>query len=182
MWNSCWELKSMAEARQGWGRIALVTIPAIVLGGSASGWLSGSGYGNPWFDALTKPRFMPPGWAFGVVWPILYVLMGIALALILAEPPSPRRRTALTLFFIQLALNFAWSPIFFAGHDIRLAKVVIFMMAALAAAAAGQFLRLRTIAGLLLVPYLAWLVFAATLNAAIERLNPGAGASLLGLR
>ena len=78
-------------------------------------------------------------------------------------------------------LNFAWSPIFFAGHDIRLAKVVIFLMAALAAAAAGQFMRLRMAAGLLLVPYLAWLVFAATLNSTIERLNPEAGRSLLGL-
>ena len=58
---------------------------------------------------------MPPGWAFGVVWPILYALLGIALAMILAEPPSPRRRSALILFFVQLALNFAWSPIFFAG-------------------------------------------------------------------
>jgi tryptophan-rich sensory protein len=100
--------------------------------------------------------------------------------MILAEPPSDRRRTALILFFVQLALNFAWSPIFFAGHDITLAKWVIFVMAAIAAAAARQFLKLRRAAGLLMVPYLAWLVFAATLNATIEALNPGAGASLLG--
>ena len=111
--------------------------------GSASGWLSGSGYGNAWFAALQKPFFMPPGWAFGVVWPILYLLMGIALAMVLAEPPSPRRRKALILFFIQLALNFAWSPIFFAAHDITLAKYVIFVMTVTAAAAAGQFMRLK---------------------------------------
>jgi tryptophan-rich sensory protein len=123
---------------------------------------------------------MPPGATFGIVWPILYALLGIAVALILAEPRSDRRRTALILFFIQLALNFAWSPIFFAAHDIRLAKIVIFLMAALAAAAAGQFMRLRKAAGLLLIPYLAWLVFAATLNSTIEELNPGAGTSLFG--
>ena len=171
----------MAErtAVQGWGKIALATCPLIVLLGSASGWLSGSGTGNGWFDALVKPFFMPPGWAFGVVWPILYLLLGISLAMVLAEPPSPRRKVALVLFFVQLALNFAWSPIFFAAHDIRLAKVVIFMMAALAAAAAGQFMRIRKPAGLLLIPYLAWLVFAATLNSTIEELNPGAGTSLL---
>jgi tryptophan-rich sensory protein len=122
---------------------------------------------------------MPPGAAFGIVWPILYALLGISVAMILAEPPSPRRQTALTLFWIQLALNFAWSPIFFAGHDITLAKVVIFAMAALAAAAAGQFLRIRRAAGLLMVPYLAWLIFAATLNATIEQLNPGASRSIL---
>ena len=170
----------MADARATWGRFALITVPGIVLTGSAIGWLSNSGYENGWFAALEKPFFMPPGWAFGVVWPILYALMGIALAMILAEPPSPRRRTALALFFVQLALNFAWSPIFFAAHDITLAKYVIFLMAAVAAAVAGQFLRLRRPAGLLMLPYLAWLVFAAMLNSGIERLNPGAGTPLLG--
>ena len=163
-----------------WWKTALVAVIGIELLGGASGWLSNSGYGNGWFDSLRKPSFMPPGWAFGVVWPVLYALLGVALAMVLAEPPSPRRKLALVLFFVQLALNFAWSPIFFAAHDISLAKVVIFVMAALAAAAAGQFLRLRREAGLLLVPYLAWLVFAATLNATIEVLNPGAGTSLLG--
>jgi len=172
----------MAEMirRDGWWKTALVCVVAIELLGGLSGWLSNSGFGNGWFDGLDKPGFMPPGWAFGVVWPILYALLGIAVAMILAEPPSPRRKTALTLFFIQLALNFAWSPIFFAGHDIRLANVVIFAMAALAAAAAGQFVRIRTIAGVLMVPYLAWLIFAATLNSTIGNLNPGAGTSLLG--
>ena len=165
--------------RRRWARIAFATVPAIVMLGSASGWLANSGFGNPWFDALHKPAFMPPGWVFGVVWPILYILMGVSLAIILAEPPSPRRKLALVLFLVQLGLNFAWSPIFFAGHDISLAKVVIFVMAALAAAAAGQFLRLQKAAGLLLIPYLAWLVFAATLNSTIERLNPGESASLL---
>ena len=172
----------MAEEAQArtWSKIALLTAPLIVLFGSASGWLSNSGYGNDWFDALQKPFFMPPGWAFGVVWPILYLLMGVALAMVLAEPPSVRRRNALILFFVQLALNFAWSPIFFAAHDITLAKYVIFVMAVIAAGAAGQFLRLRRAAGLLLVPYLAWLIFAATLNSAIEDLNPGAGTALFG--
>lgn len=172
----------MAEAidRRGWAKLALIAVIVIELAGGLSGWISNSGYGNAWFDSLQKPSFMPPGWTFGVVWPILYALMGIALALVLAEPPSPRRKLALILFFAQLALNLVWSPIFFAGHDITLAKWVIFVMAALAAAAAGQFLRIRKAAGLLLIPYLAWLVFAATLNSTIEALNPGAGTSLLG--
>ena len=102
------------------------------------------------------------------------------LADITIPPPSPRRTFGLTLFFVQLVLNFAWSPIFFAEHDIALAKWVIFIMAIVAAAAAGQFWRIRTAAGLLLIPYLAWLVFAATLNSMIEILNPGAGTALLG--
>ncbi len=167
----------MAETadRKSWWKIAIVSVIAIELLGGLSGWVSNSGYGNGWFDGLQKPSFMPPGWTFGVVWPILYALMGIAVAMILVEPPSPRRQAALTLFFIQLVLNFAWSPIFFAAHDITTAKIVIFVMAATAAAAAGQFLRLRQTAGLLMTPYLAWLIFAATLNASIEQLNPGAG-------
>jgi tryptophan-rich sensory protein len=168
------------ERRRQWWKFALVTVPAIVVAGSASGWLSGSGYGNDWFAALDKPFFMPPGWAFGVVWPILYALLGLALAMILAEPPSDRRRNALILFLVQLALNFAWSPIFFAAHDITLAKYVIFLMTAVAAGAAGQFYRLRKAAGLLFAPYLAWLVFAAALNSAIENLNPDAATRLFG--
>src|SRR4051794_41065694 len=172
----------MAEATKPreWWKSALVAVIAIELLGGLSGWLSNSGYGNAWFDALQKPIFMPPGWAFGVVWPILYALLAIALAMILVMPASPRRQVALALFFIQLALNFAWSPIFFAAHDIVLASVVIFVMAAIAAVAARQFLRLRQVAGLLMIPYLAWLVFAATLNSTIQSLNPGAGTSLFG--
>ena len=163
-----------------WWKLALVTVPAIVLLGSASGWLSNSGYGNAWFAGLVKPIFMPPGWVFGVAWTALYTLIGIALALILAEPPSERRRKALILFFAQLGLNFAWPPIFFAAHDIQASSIVIFVMLALAAAAAGQFFRIRPLAGALMTPYLAWLGFAAVLTTAIDRLNPGAGTSLLG--
>ena len=172
----------MAETtrRTDWWKATIVAVLAIELLGGLSGWLSNSGYGNAWFDALQKPSFMPPGAAFGIVWPILYALLGVALAMILAEPPSDRRRIGLILFFVQLALNFAWSPIFFAGHDIVLAKWVIFIMAAIAAAAARQFLKLRKAAGVLMIPYLARLVFAATLNATIEALNPGAGTSLFG--
>ena len=172
----------MAEQarREDWWKIAVVTVIAIEVLGGASGWLSNSGYGNAWFDALQKPSFMPPGRAFGIIWPILYALIGVAVAMFIAKPPSPRRQAALTLYFIQLVLNFAWSPIFFAGHDIVLAKIVIFVMAAVAALAARQFLKIRKAAGLLMVPYLAWLVFAATLNSTIENLNSGAGASLIG--
>jgi tryptophan-rich sensory protein len=169
-----------AAERRDWRKTAIVAVIAIEVVGGLSGWLSNSGYGNAWFDALQKPDFMPPGWVFGVVWPILYALLGIAVAMILVEPASPRRQAALTLFFIQLVLNFAWSPIFFAMHDITTAKIVIFVMAATAAASAGQFLRLRRTAGLLMAPYLAWLIFAATLTSTIEQLNPRAGTFLFG--
>jgi translocator protein len=170
----------MAETavRREWWKYALATVPAIMLLGSLSGWVSNSGYGNAWFDALEKPVFMPPGWAFGLVWPVLYALLGFAVALILAEPRSEARTKALALFLAQLALNFAWSPIFFAAHSPRIALMTIFVMTAIAAMASGQFWRIRRVAGALMLPYLAWLCFAAALNAAIDRLNPGSDALL----
>ena len=172
----------MAERRmqREWWQFALFTVPAIILAGSLSGWLSNSGSGNAWFDGLAKPAFMPPGWVFGVVWPVLYALLGFALALILAEPPTDKRRKTLIIFFAQLVLNFAWPPIFFGAHAILPALGVIVVMAGLAALAAGQFRRIRPLAGYLMLPYLLWLCFAAALNSAIGNLNPGAGASLMG--
>ena len=77
-----------AAERREWWKYAIVTVPAIVLAGSASGWLSNSGFGNSWFDGLIKPFFMPPGWAFGVVWPILYCFL--ALRLLWFWPSRPR--------------------------------------------------------------------------------------------
>ena len=71
---------------------ALITVPAIVAGGLLMGAISNSGFGNPWYDNLTRPAFQPPGWAFGAVWTTLYTMLGIALAAILNEPPSDRRR------------------------------------------------------------------------------------------
>jgi len=169
-----------AAAARDWKKIAVVTVPAIVLAGSASGWLSNSGYENDWFNGLVRPPFMPPAWAFPTVWTTLYVLMGAALAMILAAPESGERRLALTLFEVQLVLNFAWSPIFFGAHDIKLGEMVILAILVVALAAAGLFRRIRTVAGLLMLPYLLWLCFAFALNSSFDRLNPGAGTSLFG--
>ena len=116
-------------------KAALWTVPAVVLLGFASGWASGSGYGTPWFDALRKPWFMPPGWLFPVAWTTLYILMGISAAMLI----QARARTALLLFAAQLVLNLAWSPIFFAAHQVGAALVVILLLdvAVLAAAVAA---------------------------------------------
>lgn len=173
-------MNEVAPARP-WGKIAIVAVLLFEILGWASGYVSNSGYGNDWFDSLAKPSFMPPGWAFGVVWPILYAMLGISVAMIVALPGSRERMTALTLFWVQMALNFAWSPIFFGARDLTLANYVIVIMAVIAAVAAGKFYRLHRVAGLLMVPYLLWLVFAATLNTTIINLNPGAGEPLLGL-
>ncbi len=181
MSNFCSAPRPMAEIASGrWQRMTVITIPAIIILGDIIGYLSRSGLGKIWFLQLVKPFFMPSAWLFVVCWNVCYALMGIALAMVLSQESSSRRKLALILFFVQLALNYLWSPIFFAARDIGLAKVVIFIMTAIAAAAAGQFMRIYRPAGLLMIPYLAWLVFAATLNSTIELLNPGAGRSLLG--
>jgi len=149
----------------------IVTVPVILLLGFASGWLSNSGYGNDWFDALRKPSFMPPGWAFPVAWTTLYILMGIAVARVIAGE-GPRRQSALTLFVLQLLLNLAWSPVFFGLHRARAGLIIIAAMILLVAITTTLFWRICRAAGALMVPYLAWLCFAASLNAAIVRLNP----------
>ncbi|MBV8686792.1 MAG: tryptophan-rich sensory protein [Alphaproteobacteria bacterium] len=167
-------LASRSQLRMSFLRYALVAVPAILLLGTLSGRASGSGYGNAWFDALEKPSFMPPGWAFPVAWTLLYIALGLALALILHARGARGRGLALALFGAQLLLNFSWSPIFFAAHRVGAALVVILAILALSAASAFLFYRIRRAAGLLLIPYLAWLCFAAALNEEIARLNPNA--------
>jgi tryptophan-rich sensory protein len=168
------QIASRAQLRMSYLRWALVTVPLILLLGTLSGVVANSGYGNGWFAALAKPGFMPPAWAFPVAWTILYICLGLALAHILHARGARGRPLALTLFLLQLALNFAWSPLFFAAHKVSLAFWVIVAMWIVAAASALLFFRIRRAAGLLMLPYLAWLVFAAALNLGIERLNPGA--------
>ena len=167
-------IASKSQLRMSFLRYALFTVPAILLLGTVSGRISGSGYGNAWFDALEKPAIMPPGWVFGVAWTILYVLLGLALALILHARGARGRGLALSLFLLQLVLNFAWSPIFFASHEVAAAFWTILAMIGLSLATAVLFWRIRRSATLLMLPYLAWLGFAALLTWQIGLLNPAA--------
>ena len=148
----------------------IVTVPLIVLPGFASGWLSNSGYGNSWFDSLRKPGFMPPGWVFPIAWTTLYILMGLALARIIASA-APARRLALHLFAIQFVLNLAWSPVFFGLHQADIALVVVVVLTIFVAVTILLFRTIRRSAAVLMMPYLAWLMFATALNFAIVRLN-----------
>ncbi|MEA3001090.1 MAG: translocator protein [Sphingomonadales bacterium] len=167
-------LASRSQLRMSFLRWALVTVPAVLLLGTLSGRAAGPGHGNHWFDALVKPSFMPPAWAFPVAWTILYILMGLSLALILHARGASGRPLALTLFFLQLILNYGWPPTFFALHKLGLALGIVAAMLLFAAVAALLFYRIRKAAGLLLLPYLAWLCLAAALNYEIKALNPGA--------
>ena len=176
-------MNANAEGLSGWKwwQVALISVPAIVLLGSLSGYLSNSGFSNSWFARIEKPGFMPPGWVFGVTWTTLYTLMGIAIALVVTAPETPSRRLGIRLFFAQLALNYLWSPVFFGAAAIDWAFLIIMAMNVLVTATIIAFWRTKAVAGALLLPYLAWLCLATTLNWEIGRLNPGADRAPLGI-
>ncbi|HKY81521.1 MAG TPA: TspO/MBR family protein [Sphingobium sp.] len=168
------EIASPGQLRLAYLRWALVTVPAILFLGFLSGRLANSGYDNRWFASLAKPDLMPPGWAFGFAWTLLYILMALALAIVIHARGAKGRGIAILLFVVQFALNLVWSPLFFRAHQVDNALVLILVLLALVGATAALFWRIRRVAGLLLLPYLAWLAFAAYLNYEIGRLNPGA--------
>jgi benzodiazapine receptor len=169
------EIASQGQIRMAGLRWGMVLVPLILLLGLASGRLSNSGYGNGWFAALAKPGFTPPGWLFGVAWSLLYLMMGVALVMIVSARGARGRGAAIALFAVQLALNLGWSPLFFAAHRIWPAFGLILLILAVAALTARAFWRIRRPAGLLMLPYLAWLCLAAALNFEIGRMNPDGG-------
>jgi tryptophan-rich sensory protein len=122
-----------------------------------------------WYATLTKPSFNPPNEIFGPVWTALYVLIGVA-AWRVWRCISLNNK-AMLLFFVQLALNFAWSFIFFEAHAIALALAEIVLLLLLILATMAAFWRIDRFAGLLFVPYAAWVAFATALSAAIWQLN-----------
>jgi translocator protein len=168
------EIASREQLRTSFIRWALVCVPATVFLGFLSGRLSNSGYGNRWFNALDLPAIVPPGWVFGVVWTILYALMGVALAMILHARGSKGRGVALSLFGGQFFLNLLWTPLFFGAHQVSLALILIVLILIVAIAATVAIAPIRKVAAWLMVPYLVWLSFASILNFQIDQRNPDA--------
>jgi len=175
-------LASRSELRMSFLRYAVVTVPAVVLLGSLSGYLSNSGYSNPWFDSLRKPGFMPPGWVFGVAWTFLYILIGLSLAMLLHARGAQKRQRVLLLFGLGLLLNFAWSPVFFGMHKVTLGLSLIAAMIVCTIGLIFALWKIRIVAALLLYPYLGWLMFATALNYRIMELNPDAETLVPGQR
>lgn len=152
----------------GLGALALVAVATASLIGQLAT------YPNlaSWYAGLVRPVFNPPNWVFAPVWTILYALMAFAAWRILRlSQASAARRRALSLFFIQLALNAAWSWMFFGANNplLGLINIVPQLLAILATAIA--FHRLDRIAGWCLFPLVAWVAFASALNVEIWRLN-----------
>jgi tryptophan-rich sensory protein len=168
------ELASPGQLRWSFIRWALVTVPTIVVLGSFMGAVSNSGNDNGWYMLLVKPAFQPPGWLFGVAWACLYTMMGIALAMILNARGASGRGVAITVFLVHLFANFGWSPLFFGAHQVTAGFYLLLTILALALLSTWLFWKIRRGAGLLLLPYLGWLVFASALNFETDRLNPDA--------
>ena len=144
----------------------LVCFGAAALGGLASA------HAGTFYQALVRPAWAPPGWLFGPVWSLLYISMAISAWIVWRDQGFLEARTALSLFLVQLALNGLWTWLFFVWHLGALAFVGILILWALILATAIAFWRIRPIAGMLLLPYLAWVSFAAALTLAVWKSNP----------
>ncbi len=124
-----------------------------------------------WYASLNKPSWNPPAWIFGPVWSALYAMMAVAAWLVWKRGGFVAQRRPLTLFLVQLALNAAWTPIFFGLHQpgIAFAEIVLLWLAV--AATLTAFRPVSRTAAWLLAPYLAWVNFATVLNFTLWRLN-----------
>jgi benzodiazapine receptor len=125
-----------------------------------------------WYAALKKPGWNPPAWVFGPVWSALYTMMAVAAWLVWRQGGFAARRGPLLAFLAQLALNALWTPLFFGLHRSGLAFAEIVLLWLAIAATIAVFRPVSRTAMLLLVPYLAWVSFAAALNFTLWRLNP----------
>ncbi len=124
-----------------------------------------------WYAALRKPAWNPPSWIFGPVWTALYIMMAVAAWLVWRRGGWRAQRRPLGLFLVQLALNAAWTPLFFGLHLPGVAFAEILLLWLAIAWTLAAFWRVHRVAAWLLAPYLAWVSFAAVLNFTLWRLN-----------
>ena len=145
-----------------------ILIPLFAVGVSAL--LTAGAMRN--FCVLRQPPLSPPGWLFPVVWTVLYILMGIASYFVLqSAAPLEERRSALMLYGVQLFFNFLWPVIFFLLKQYLLAFFWLLALWLLIYLTLHQFIKLHKKAGVLLLPYLAWVTFAGYLNFGVFLLN-----------
>ena len=144
---------------------------AVCFGAAALGSLATMSEINGWYSTLTKPAWNPPNYIFGPVWTTLYLMMAIAAWLTWQHSGWRTARIPLVLFAIQLALNVGWSWVFFGMHQIgpAFAEILVLWTAILATTIA--FFRVQRLAGVLMIPYLAWVSFAGFLNFTIWQMN-----------
>jgi benzodiazapine receptor len=149
----------------------VVSFVAVALVALIGGLSTDTGPGS-WYQGLEQPAWNPPDAVFGPVWTLLYTIMAIAAWLVFRHGPSrPAVRLALGAYAVQLALNLAWTLVFFGAESVTVALGVIVALLVALLATIALFLRVERLAGLLLVPYALWVAYAAALNGAIVSLN-----------
>jgi tryptophan-rich sensory protein len=150
--------------------VALAVIVLIVmLAAGLGGFFTGRSV-STWYRTLSRPDWTPPDWLFGPVWTALYLSMAVA-AWMVWRRGAPAATAAMAAFAVQLALNVAWSALFFGLRSPAAGMADIVLLWLAIAATIACFLRVSIPAGIIMLPYLAWVSFAAALNFAIWRMN-----------
>ncbi len=168
-------LASKAQLRASFFRWALFLVPLTVLLGFSAGNL-----GSPdtvWFQSLTKPAFFPPPMWFGIVWTVLYIMIGVSLALVVSAWGAHGREIAIIVFALHFIGNLAWTWVFFGLQEMTFALFVLIYTAVTLIAVIAVFWQVRRLAALMLLPYLAWVMFASVLNYQFIAENPEGGMS-----
>jgi len=158
----------MTPLRQALGLILLAIVCFAVAGIGSLVTMPSVG---DWYAGLRKPVWTPPGWLFGPVWTVLYLSMAVAAWLVWRQLGLSGASVPLAVFGVQLALNLAWSILFFGHNNIGLALVDIVLLWLAIVATVFAFRQVSILAGWILVPYLIWVTFAATLNFSIWSMN-----------
>ncbi|MDJ0978879.1 MAG: TspO/MBR family protein [Erythrobacter sp.] len=166
-------LASKAQLRASFLRWSLFCVPLILLIGFVGGRM-----GTPdtlWFQSLTKPTIFPPPAAFGIVWSILFTMIGFALALVLSAWGAYGRGLAVGLFVPHFLITTAWTLVFFGLQDMQGGLIVLGLAVVSLLPVLWAFFRVRSLAAYLLVPYFGWLCFASALNYQFIVENPDGG-------
>lgn len=148
--------------------LGLAACLALTFGAAAPGVLFMPG---DWYAELAKPAWNPPGWIFGPVWTALYTTMAVAAWQVWRHGGFAAHRRALVLYLVQLALNAAWTPLFFGLHFLGMAFVEILLLLVMIGLTMATFFRANILAGWLLAPYFVWVGFATALNFTLWKLN-----------
>lgn len=168
------EIASKGQLRLAYLRWAVVTVPFILLLGFTSMRILPTGAENRWFEQLVKPDHLPSDFALMGAWGLIYVLLGLALAMIINARGSTLRGPAIIVFAVLMGVNFLWPIVFFGMHQLTWTLGLIGVLLAIGLVALLLFGRIRIGAGLLMLPYIAWLCYAGVLMYQFRELNPNA--------
>lgn len=166
-------LASKSQLRASLLRWSLFLVPLIVLLGFMAGQVGGPN--TAWFQGLTKPAIFPPPAVFGIVWSVLYVMIGFSLAMVVSAWGAYGRRFAIIAFALHFIGNLAWTPVFFGMQNMTAGLAVMGYVVVTLIGVIVLFWRVRKAAALLLVPYLCWGIFAGVLNYQFIAENPSGG-------